>query len=124
VPAERHLHYDAEGTYTGHTVIERESRLDDVERADIIALLTHDREVCQCNFHPSVAQDPEATFTPDTYKCPVCAGQAVWQRVLSEQDQAVKSDAPAKQPRPSDGRHSYMRFASRAEVEQAATQEP
>lgn len=56
-------------------------------------------------------------FTPETRTCEVCGGQAVWGRVLADEDKSVPHDAPPKTPRPSDGRHSYMRMLT---PEQAA----
>lgn len=110
MPAERHTHYDTHGNPTGYTLVERESRVDDADRLDILALLRHDAEVCSCGYHPSIARDPDNNWQPETQKCPVCAGQAVWQRVLGEDDKGVPQDAPPMRPRPSDGRHSYMRM--------------
>lgn len=126
VPAERHVHYAAdEVTVTGYTVVERESRIDDADRVELLALMQHDAEVGPCGYHPVIATDPENVFTPETQKCPVCAAMAVWERVLNEQD-TVPHDAPAKQPRPSDGRHSFMRWMTpeQAEAAQAKASPP
>lgn len=113
-PAERHEHYDAEDNLTGYTVVIRESRIDDADRRDLLALLRFRGEVCRCGFHPSLT-DPESgnTFQPETKKCPVCAGEAQWSRHLHAADEKhakANEDAPPLSPRPSDGRHSYMRF--------------
>lgn len=116
VPAERHVHYDADGNQAGYTIVERESRIDDSDRAELLALAQHDAEVGPCGYHPLIASDPTNTFTPETQVCPVCAAMDLWNRVLNEQDN-VPHDAPAKTPRPSDGRHSYMRMLT---PEQAA----
>lgn len=123
VPAERHEHYDAQDNLTGYTVVIRESRIDDADRAEFLGLARFDREVAHgsCGFHPSIADDEDNVFTPETHTCPVCAGLAQWERVLHEQDEkAAKAspNAPARTPRPSDGRIPYMRFLSPDEAEQ------
>ena len=121
VPAEQHTHYAADGeTITGYTVVERESRIDDADRIEIMALLRHDAELSPCGFHPVIANDTDNTFTPESQTCPVCAAMALWDRVQAEQDkQAVPPDAPAKHPRPSDGRHSYMRMLTPQQAQAA-----
>jgi hypothetical protein len=121
VPAEKHLHYDATGNLTGWTVVERESRIDDADRADLLGLARYELEVCSCGYHPSIADDPENIFQPASKKCPVCGGLDVWHRILHEQDeQATPKDAPPKQPRPSDGRKTYMRRLTPDEAARAA----
>lgn len=121
VPAERHEHYDAEDHLTGYTVVIRESRIDDADRAALLGLALFEDQVCRCGFHPSIADDESNVFTPETHTCPVCAGLAQWERVLHDQDEkAAKAtpDAPARASRPSDGRVPYMRFLSPHEAEQ------
>ena len=117
VPAERHLHYDAEGNLTGWTVVEREPRLNDADRADLIGLARFENEVCRCGYHPSLANNPDNDFTPETVHCPVCGGQAAWDRELHERDKAAEKGEQfteaqvraARAPRPADGRRTFMR---------------
>lgn len=99
-------------------MVERESRVDDADRIELLAMARHDAEVCHCGYHPSLTDDEANVFTPESRFCQVCGGQAVWGRVQAEQDKSVPHDAPAKTPRPSDGRHSYMRMLT---PEQAQT---
>lgn len=113
VPTETHKHYDAAGAYLGETIVERESRIDDVDRTDLLALLRHDAEVCACGFHPSVANDEGNDFSPGSRVCPVCEGASVWSRVLADGDEkAQKSmkDVDLMKPRPWDGRVTFMRM--------------
>jgi hypothetical protein len=113
VPAERHTHYDVDGNETGYTVVERESRIDDADRADLLALALYEAEVCACGYHASIANDASNDFQPGSRVCPVCAGASVWTRIQQEGDEAAQKsmkDAPAASPRPWDGRHSYMRL--------------
>lgn len=112
VPTVTEYHFDPDGNPTGYTVIERESRIDDIDRAELLALAQYESEVCDCGYHPSLTDDKGNTFQPETRTCNVCAGQALWHRVLADQDKAVPHDAPPKVPRPSDGRRSYMRMLS------------
>jgi hypothetical protein len=99
--------------------VERESRIDDVDRNDLLALAKYEAEICQCGFHPSIANDETNVFQPGTRTCPVCQGAAVWQRVLADGDEkAAKSnkDAPPTTPQPADGRHMFMRLMTPQEV--------
>lgn len=116
MPSETHRHYDADGNLTGFTVVERESRVDDADRIEMLALARYEAEVCDCGYHSSLTEDEANTFTPETHTCRVCGGQAVWNRILADQDQSVPHDAPAKTPRPSDGRKSYMRMLTPEQV--------
>jgi hypothetical protein len=122
VPAETHKHYDAAGNLTGWTVVEREPRIDDVDRNDLLALAKYEAEICQCGFHPSVANDPENVFQPGARTCPVCAGAAVWQRVLHAGDEKAKGskDAPPTAPQAADGRLAFMRLLSPQEAAAAS----
>ena len=126
VPSETHKHYDAEGNLTGWTVVERESRIDDADRLDLLALARFEAEICQCGFHPSIANDPANHFQPGTRTCPVCAGAALWQRVLHDGDEKhakANKDAPPTTPQPADGRLAFMRLLTPQEAE-AATPSP
>lgn len=127
VPAERHEHFDAEGNLTGYTVVIRESRIDDADRASLLGLAMFEDQVCRCGFHPSIADDDDNTFTPEARKCPVCAGEAQWSRMLSDEDEKASKaapHAPPGAPRPSDGRYPYMRFLSPAEAEKVKQTRP
>lgn len=117
VPAERHTHYDTEGNPTGYTIVERESRIDDGDRVELLALAQYEAQLCSCGWHPLVADDKDNVFTPEDRICPNCAGMAVWSRIHAEEDAKVPHNAPARTSRPSDGRHSYMRMLT---PEQAA----
>lgn len=120
MPAERHVHFDADGNQTGHTIVERESRIDDTDRVELLALAQHDAEVGPCGYHPVIAKDTANTFTPESDVCPVCAAMDVWNRVLAEEDK-VPHDAPARTPRASDGRQSYMRMLTPQQAAARAT---
>lgn len=80
----------------------------------------YERGVHDCGYHTSVANDPSNYFMPETTKCPVCAGEAQFNRGLQKQDEQYaerhKSDAPMV-PRPSDGRRAHMRLLTPEQVE-------
>jgi len=120
VPAERHEHYDPDGNLTGYTIVERESRIDDGDRAELLGLARYEAELCMCGYHPSLT-DPDAgnVFTPESRTCHVCGGMAVWQRIEHEQQAKTPHDAPPRTPRHLDGRHSYMRMLTPQEAEAA-----
>lgn len=115
VPAELHQHFDNDDQPTGYTIIQRESRIDDLDRSDLLALAQYEAETCGCGYHPSVADLDENVFKPEVRKCPVCAGKAQWERMLQDEDEAAAKaspNAPGRAPRPSDGRYPYMRLLS------------
>jgi hypothetical protein len=122
-PSETHTHYAADGeTVTGYTVVEHESRIDDADRADFLALAIYEAEVCTCGYHPLVANDLGNTFQPVDKVCRVCAGEAVWHRMQAKVDDDAKRSletAPPTEPRPWDGRRSYMQILSPEEAAQA-----
>lgn len=113
MPAETHTHYAADGeTVTGYTVVEREPRLTDVDRHELLALAMYEADLCQCGT-PITLGEQGLTRSPDSRVCPTCAAAAVWSRVLADQDEQWKKankDALPKVQRPSDGRHLTMRF--------------
>lgn len=122
-PAETHTHYAADGeTVTGYTMVERESRINDADRSDLLALSLYEQQVCKCGFHPSIANDPDAVFQPTDIVCPVCAGSDGWMRIQQDRDEATQKsmkDAPAEKPRPWDGRHSYMQHLTPQQAAEA-----
>lgn len=125
VPAERHEHYDADDNLTGYTVVVRESRIDDADRAALLGLAMYEDQLSPCGFHPSIASDEDNAFAPETVDCPVCAAMAQWERVLRAEDEKFAKDNPDAAPRtkrPSDGRFPYMRFLSPDEAAQMRTE--
>lgn len=99
-------------------MVERESRVDDADRIELLALARHDAETGPCGFHPSIAEDEANDFTPATHKCPLCEALDVQRRVLGEQDKASQ-DWPPEKPRPGDGRHLYMRLMTPEQAQAA-----
>ncbi|MDP9144205.1 MAG: hypothetical protein M3N43_05855 [Actinomycetota bacterium] len=116
VAEERHDHFDAEGKPTGHTIVTRESRIDDNDLGELLALAQYEAEVCSCGFHPLIARDKSNYFTPEAQTCPVCAGQAQSDRMQHSRDKGHESDPPSA-PRPSDGRKVFMRLLTQEQVE-------
>lgn len=120
VPAERHEHYSADDQLTGYTLVIREPEWTDLDRQMIEELDAYERDVHACGHHKSVIHDPESGFEPKVDKCPVCAGVAVYSRVLQAEDEAARKKrgekAPPTAPLPSDGRSWYMRMLTPAEA--------
>lgn len=111
VPTETHTHYDKHGNETGFTVVERESRIDDADRADLLALAQYEAELCTCGYHPLIANDKTIDVSPVDKTCQVCAGISAWGRVHADADEKAADTLkglPPTDPRPWDGRHSYM----------------
>jgi len=118
VPAERHTHYDAEGNETGYTVVERESRFSDADRAEFLALSFYERDLCgDCGTSISLGEQ-DVDVRPGTRHCTACAAIAGMSRILAVQDEAASErlqDAPPQEPRPGDGRHLTLEIAASRE---------
>jgi hypothetical protein len=115
VPAERHEHFDADDNLTGYTIVIRESRIDDADRAALLGLAQFEAELSPCGFHPSVASDPDNAWAFEVDECLVCAALAQGDRDLQDKDRKWSEANPNAAPRakrPSDGQHGYMRFLS------------
>lgn len=114
-PAERHEHYDAAGNFTGSTVVTRESEWDSGERARLLALKLHDRQVCRCGFHESVI-DQDLGVMPGVRVCPVCAGVDQFKRKVAADnetaDKPLGKDPAPTTPRAGDGQHLMVRQLS------------
>lgn len=87
----------------------------------MLALEVYERGICACGFHEDLT-DPERHFyTLETKTCPVCAGLAKYGRVQHEADERVRKargeSAPVTEPDPADGRRTFIRPLSPAEVE-------
>lgn len=120
-PVEKHTHYDAAGAETGYTLVERESRIDDADRADLLALALFEAEVCSCGYHPSVTAEEHAVLFAEKV-CPVCKDVAAAERIQHENDESARESmkkSPPDKPRPWDGRKSYVRLLT---PEQAAVE--
>lgn len=100
-------------------MVTRESEWDDNSRARAEALSVFEAETCTgCGLHPTIATDPANVFTFDEHTCPVCKGQDIYGRVVADRDDRATNDkAPPGSPRPSDGRHIYLRQVDPEEVE-------
>lgn len=98
----------------------REPEWDDEQRASLLALAEYEAGVCACGFHRSLTMDPALGFTEQSEVCPVCAGAAVADRLRSKADEdtaQILKNRP-REPRPSDGRHTYIRQLTADELEQ------
>lgn len=71
--------------------------------------------------HPVILDDPENNvFALEEKVCQMCAGQQIHGRALAEHDEEwAKRNEGAKpeQPRPGDGRHTYLRPIGPEEIE-------
>lgn len=88
----------------------------------MLALDLYEVKVCPgCGFHDSVTGDPENLIIPEHHVCPVCAGRAQYERVVTQRDEEaralVSKDAPPHTPQPADGRSIIMRQLSPAEAD-------
>lgn len=121
-PAERHEQYDADGNLVGFTVVVREPEWSDDDRNRLLALGLYEDGVCDCGFHESVATDMTNHFTFENRTCPLCRGGARWARMQAADDDTQRKahgeNPPPGTPDPADGRRTYTKLLSPAEVEQ------
>lgn len=96
----------------------REPEWDDAERDQMLALQAYERGVCECGFHESQIDPAKLFVTFEDRVCPVCAGADVHARVKLANDGDTSKASP-KEPRPADGRRTYIRRLSPEEVENA-----
>lgn len=83
--------------------------------------MTYEAELCACGFHSSLT-DPENghAFTFVERRCPVCAAAAKYGRIQDANDDAAAKaageNAPPTADKPGDGRRTFMRRMTAAEV--------
>ena len=98
---------------------EVESEWSDADRADSLALDLYLDGICACGHHVSLTKDKTVGFEPTTRTCGVCGSGDVYGRTLQADDDAYEKqlgeNAPPTTPRPSDGRHSFVRMLTPAE---------
>lgn len=121
VPAERHEHYDADDRLTGYTLVIREPEFTDDDRARMLALEVYERGICECGFHEDLTEPEQNFYQIETRTCPVCAGTARAKRVQNEADEKIRKrmgeNAPPATPDPADGRRTFVRPLTGAELE-------
>lgn len=74
-PEEVHEHYDAEGNFTGRSVVAREPEWDDEQRAIVFGRIDYDAHVHQrCGNHVGRAMDPSLNRLVDRveFECLDC----------------------------------------------------
>lgn len=86
------------------------------------ALDAYEAGICRCGFHSSLTANRDNFFTFEDRRCAVCARSEVYARIQDHDDEkAMKAfgDDPAPgQPRPTDGRSTFLRRMSPDEVMQ------
>lgn len=101
-------------------VVETEPEWDDDERTQMRGLVAFEAGVCKCGFHSSLTSDKSNYFTFEDRRCPVCAAADRQGRIQNAADDAAKKAAgenpPPGSPLPGDGRLTYIRRMSEAEV--------
>ena len=127
MPKETHEHFDAEGKYTGKTVVSRESEWNDYTRSRVFALMAYEAQQCPaCGNYDVLVPIPKAErryrwdehggqmIEVVQYRCLACGAADVIKRDWSERhakDQTVTGHASA-----SDGRVFMARPVSNEEV--------
>lgn len=100
-------------------VVTREPEWSDGDRNRLLELAHYETGICRCGYHESLTGDDSLTFMPSDRHCPVCAGQAQWNRKQEADDERAAKTAEKATPfapRPTDGRFTYMRMLSPTEV--------
>lgn len=103
-----HEHYDADGTYTGHTVITRESAWDDETRARALRLTEYEAGICSCGCGQpiDISFDPKRPFKVDFAVCQ--AGRAMAMVIREEQRKAKAKNGGELPEGWDDGRRYYV----------------
>lgn len=98
MPSERHDHYDASGTFTGHTIVTREPEWTDRDREHITALQAVRATECpKCGGKLEQTQDPNVAWKVEHDECNRCETVAYVQardNGMNDTD-AKKQAAPA-----------------------------
>jgi hypothetical protein len=115
-PTERHDHFDADGEFTGHTIITREPEWDDRTRDRHLALAEYHAGIHMgCGLHESIASDDPYFALEDT-TCPVCAAIDLQMRVRGKQEHEREQEQSESAPRASDGRSTHVRLLRPEEI--------
>lgn len=124
-PRRVHRGYDRDGERVAladawEIVVETEVEWDDDERTRMLALGTYEAGLCRCGFHSSLTADRANFFTFEDRRCSVCAKSEQYGRIQEQNDEAAMKafgeKPPPAQPRPSDGRQTFVRRMSADEV--------
>lgn len=87
------------------------------------ALTAYESGLCKCGFHSTLTNDRDNFFTFEDRRCPVCAASDRYARMQDASDEKAKKAAgenpPPGSPQPGDGRLTFLRRMSDAEVAQA-----
>lgn len=93
-------------------VVEREPEWSLDDRLLVMALPIYRAGIHHhgCGLHDSVYADPDHNVvSPASDTCPGCAALDRWRRILAEEEHERFKKAKAAEPRPSDGRVTYMK---------------
>jgi hypothetical protein len=114
MPTEIHQHYDAEGNYTGHTVITRESPWDDETRDRALRLHQYESNLCGCGCGQPVVETygKQQVYKVDKFTC--LAGRALAMAKREDDKEAEREKRPEGWK---DGLHYYVEPIDRQEVE-------
>lgn len=102
---EVHEHYDADGVFTGTTVVTRESMWDDESRGRAMRLAEYEAGLCRhCGQPEHIAHTPGQPITVDSFICHPSRAVEIQRRA----DEAKhKDERPKDGGRWNDGRHYY-----------------
>lgn len=94
-----------------------------MSREEMLGLTLYRRGVCECGFHESLTADKRNHFGFEDKVCPVCQGVARAARMQTATDEkiveAMGKDPAPRMVRPTDGRRTFVKMLSPAEVEAA-----
>ncbi|MDF1603401.1 hypothetical protein [Nocardioides sp. YIM 152315] len=87
-----------------------------MQRRRMLALARYRADVCSgCGFHSSIA-DEDPLFKIEDRRCPICADTAPAMRARNKAEGDAAAKAAPEAHLPSDGRTSYLRLLTPAEV--------
>lgn len=93
-PREVHEHFDADGNFTGQTIVRHEPLWDDADRARAIELYDFDRGQCPCGCGQQIAEasvsNPNRGYRIETYTCYARKALETAKRQAGEQAERTK----------------------------------
>lgn len=93
MPTEVHEHYDADGNYTGKTVVTRESEWDDETRERALNLTAYDESLCACGCGlPVTESHKDQPYKVHAIRC--YARRALDKRKRQAAEEAKRNKAP------------------------------
>jgi hypothetical protein len=98
-PRETHEHYDADGIYTGKTIVTRDPEFDANERDNWHAVWEYEQAMCpQCHQLRVICEDPNQQWSPQLHECRASAVMTASNRLWARMHEKAKPDQYGRLP--------------------------